>query len=138
MLDLLKLRKQAEVAGEQHRRAFETRTCIQCGKPWPCDKAWEFEPEIPGETVIELIDRIGVATDAQYYIPIILDELQRARKKHTKPFNSAHEGYAVILEELDEVWEEIKRDDLPAAQQEMVQVAAMALRFLVDTGADLV
>ena len=24
-------------------------------------------------------------------------------------FNSAHEGYAVILEELDELWEEVKK-----------------------------
>ena len=28
--------------------------------------------------------------------------------KHT-PMASAHEGYAVILEELDETWDEIKR-----------------------------
>ena len=49
------------------------------------------------------------------------------------PFSSAHEGYAVILEELDEMWTEIKRNDIRRAREEAVQVAAMAIRFLVDT-----
>lgn len=51
---------------------------------------------------------------------------------------SPHEGYAVILEELDELWAQIK-DDKRAAEQrrqdmqrEATQVAAMALRFLMD------
>jgi hypothetical protein len=60
-------------------------------------------------------------------------ELDRATSKFG-PFNSAHEGYAVILEELDEAWDEIKRNDQEAATREMIQVAAMALRFLVDVG----
>ena len=34
--------------------------------------------------------------------------MERARTKH-KPINSAHEGYAVILEELDEFWDEVKK-----------------------------
>lgn len=60
-----------------------------------------------------------------------LEELARARENFP-PFNSAHEGYAVILEELDEAWEAIKVNNIEAARQEIVQVAAMALRFLVD------
>ncbi len=50
------------------------------------------------------------------------------------PFHSAHEGYAVIKEELDELWDAIKDknasfDDLTA---EAIQVAAMGVRFLLD------
>lgn len=37
----------------------------------------------------------------------IEDELESATNKYD-PFNSAHEGYAVILKELDELWENIK------------------------------
>ena len=52
------------------------------------------------------------------------------------PFHSAHEGYAVILEEVDELWDEVKksprRRDLAAMKAEAVQVAAMAVRFLMD------
>lgn len=51
-------------------------------------------------------------------------------------FNSAHEGYAVLMEEIDELWEHVKtnqkRRDLAAMRKEAVQVAAMALRFIAD------
>jgi hypothetical protein len=59
-------------------------------------------------------------------------EYERAAARHGA-FNSGHEGYAVIREELDEPWEEVKSTDgLGGACEEAVQVAAMALRFLVD------
>lgn len=52
------------------------------------------------------------------------------------PFNSAHEGYAVLLEEVDELWDHVKtnqkRRDLQAMRKEAIQVAAMALRFAAD------
>jgi hypothetical protein len=41
-------------------------------------------------------------------------------------------GYAVILEELDEMWAEIKQNNTNRAREECVQVAAMAIRFLMD------
>ncbi len=50
-------------------------------------------------------------------------------------FASAHEGYAILLEEVDELWEAIKSKDgfeSGAVAREAVQVAAMAVRFLVD------
>jgi NTP pyrophosphatase (non-canonical NTP hydrolase) len=61
----------------------------------------------------------------------ITNEFIQASQRH-KPFNSAHEGYAVLLEEVDEVWDEIKKNNYCNARQEIVQVAAMALRFLYD------
>lgn len=50
------------------------------------------------------------------------------------PFNSAHEGYAVILEELDEMWQDIKANRLLESTAEAIQVAAMAVRYLLDIG----
>ncbi len=49
-------------------------------------------------------------------------------------FNSVHEGYAVILEELDELWEEAKKKEPDKAKlrTEAKQVAAMAIRFMVE------
>lgn len=63
----------------------------------------------------------------------ILAELRRARAKHA-PMHSAHEGYAVLLEEVDELWDEVKlREPLYAAmRKEAIQVGAMALAFIVE------
>ncbi len=68
------------------------------------------------------------------------DELASARKAFT-PFVSAHEGWAVIAEELDELWEQVRfpqRDrNRESMRKECVQIAAMAARFaieLCDTG----
>lgn len=63
----------------------------------------------------------------------ISEELDRARKKFPA-FNSAHEGYAVILEELDELWIEIrtKSGTKESRRKEAIQVAAMAARFIED------
>ncbi len=50
--------------------------------------------------------------------------------------NSAHEGYAVILEELDELWEEVRKKpserSRDAMHAEAIQVAAMAMRFIIN------
>ncbi len=56
------------------------------------------------------------------------------------PFNSCHEGYAVLEEEMDElkehVWTNQKKRDLEAMRQEAIQVAAMAVKFVatIDMG----
>jgi NTP pyrophosphatase (non-canonical NTP hydrolase) len=63
-------------------------------------------------------------------------ELARATGIHRHKFNSAHEGYAVILEELDELWDEVKKNgqtrDMQKMRDEAIQVAAMAMRFVID------
>lgn len=59
-------------------------------------------------------------------------ELKEARERYGR-FNSGHEGYAVIQEELDELIEVVKRK---GGRLELVteaaQVAAMAIRFLME------
>lgn len=51
-------------------------------------------------------------------------------------FNSAHEGYAILKEEVDELWQHVKtnqkRRDLSEMKKEAVQVAAMAVRFAAE------
>ena len=65
-------------------------------------------------------------------IELILSEYSFATTKFPK-FNGSHEGYAVILEELDELWDCIKGNvDPKLTKNEAVQVATMALRFLTD------
>lgn len=60
-------------------------------------------------------------------------EVFRAMNKHDS-MNSAHEAKAVIEEELDEFWDEVKqripnRDNL---REELIQIAAMAVRAIHD------
>jgi len=65
----------------------------------------------------------------------VVEELKRATEKFGK-FNSMHEGYAVIKEELEELWEEIKkqprRGKYADLKMEATQLAAVAIRFLYD------
>ncbi|MEU7814085.1 hypothetical protein [Pseudonocardia sp. NPDC049154] len=62
---------------------------------------------------------------------LVREELVRATAKFG-PFASAHEGYAVIAEEVDELWDDVKANDADGAIAEAVQVAAMGARFVLD------
>lgn len=64
---------------------------------------------------------------------LVKDELDRATEVHGA-FNSAHEGYAVLLEEVEELWDDIKKGNgtTHRGASEAVQTAAMAIRYLMD------
>ena len=68
-----------------------------------------------------LCDRIGA-------------ELDRAYAKHGRQQWGRHEFYGIIMEEVEEMFDDIKAD-APTAQleKEIIQVAAMCFRFL-ETG----
>lgn len=52
------------------------------------------------------------------------------------PMASLHEGYAILKEEVDEFWDEVKRkeadQDPLALYEELIQVAAMAVKTASD------
>lgn len=65
-------------------------------------------------------------------LQLVLTEMRRGLNKFGK-YNSSHEAYAIIKEELDELWSDIKANNNKAATRlEAIQVAATALRFVVE------
>lgn len=62
-------------------------------------------------------------------------ELLRAREWFG-PMASAHEGYAILAEEMDELWDIVKQKqterDYAALRKECVQLGAMVLAFLIE------
>lgn len=69
----------------------------------------------------------------EYVACEISNEYRRARTKHA-PMRGAHEGYAILLEEVDELWDEVKKRDPSKAEmrKEAIQIAAMALAFVME------
>ncbi len=66
----------------------------------------------------------------------VIAEVRRAKTLFKENFHNQHEGYAVILEELDELWDEVKKNqkryDIPAQRKEAIQCAAMCIRFIAE------
>lgn len=79
--------------------------------------------------------RIQMKKREQQILDEIMKEYKRAIAEHS-PFNSCHEGYAVILEEVDELWDEIKKKREVRSQDKIIkeatQVGAMVLRFIIE------
>lgn len=76
-------------------------------------------------------------SDKDLAIKDISEEYDQAVADHGK-FSCAHHGYAVMLEEVDELWDEVKKKpsirDHRKMRDEAKQIAAMALRFMVECG----
>lgn len=61
-------------------------------------------------------------------------ELQRALRLHPSGMHSPHEAYGVIAEEFHEFFLEMVANDRPKQTKEMIQVGAMAARFILELG----
>jgi hypothetical protein len=72
-----------------------------------------------------------------YFEDLVAEELNDCRGKH-KPINSCHEGYAVLLEEVEEFWVEVMKKrskrDKQKLLMELVQIATVAQRVAEDLG----
>jgi len=98
------------------------------------------DPDINGPSVLAHKLRVAyhrgkgdVAESDKLAVVETLEELASSYKKFPQPLNSTHEGYAVILEELDELWDTVKKNEPKKLMRaEAVQVAAMSLRFILD------
>jgi hypothetical protein len=78
----------------------------------------------------------------QYYRMLLSevdDEIEKAINNFPA-FHSLHEGYAVLLEEVDELWQYVKckQGTRPSnsVRKECIQIAAMACRIIIDCEKD--
>lgn len=81
----------------------------------------------------------GPPTESHLYIPLgrrddlyekIQAELDHAYEKHGRNQWGRHEFYAILLEEVDELWDAVKADEpQERVYEELKQVAAMCFRY---------
>jgi len=87
------------------------------------------------EAAISVIEGGAGASGTIIAFTEVVTELFRAREKHAD-MPTPHHGIAVLTEERDELWDEIKKKDADrdpeAMRTEATQIAAMAIRFKRD------
>ncbi len=61
----------------------------------------------------------------------VIKEVELAERKFAS-YNSSHEGYSIIAEELDELWDEVKKHshDYKKEYHEAKQIACTAIRYM--------
>ncbi len=99
------------------------------------ERMWEIRKrirQVDDMSGNQLVDSDGIV-DA--ILAIVKDEFEQATSKHSS-FASTHEGAAVLREEYEELWDDVKANRPGDARAEAVQVAAMAVRFIFDVGDD--
>ena len=125
--------------GREHRRPQQTE------QPTVTEQLVSTQTEgIRARRGLTLKQKGGIMTEAYEIAEEIVLTYAKARSKHA-PMRGPHEGYAIILEELDELWDEVKAwqpndvtamDDYTAnmkrMRKEALHVAAMALAFLLE------
>lgn len=98
-------------------------------------KAVQNTVETLKRAIVAELPPSGPVTGINLALIQVKDEILEAQAKFI-PFTSPHEGYAVLKEEVDELWEEVKKRpaarDREKMRNEARQVAAMGIRFMLD------
>lgn len=72
------------------------------------------------------------------FLNLLQEEIAKIDATHGSKFNSIHEGYAVLVEEVDEFWDEVKKKPDKRVDgevlSELVQIAATAWKIAVSQG----
>lgn len=80
-------------------------------------------------------DGLGYPEVAKIFQDII-NEIENSNKEHNPNLNSTHEWYGVLKEEVDELWDEIKKnkncyESTFAMRKEAIQISAMAIKGIL-------
>lgn len=81
---------------------------------------------------MKLAKLIEATPEVLKFLRDVVEEYRNSVAEHGM-FNSAHEGYSVTLEELDELWDEVRKKrknrSLSAMRGECIQIASCAMKF---------
>ena len=99
-------------------------------------------PRLGGESVVLLKGLLDVLIkERQKTVPVGFTEMVRlellsARVTHPAKFSSLHEAHSVLLEEVEEFWDEVKKKadkrDYSNMLKELVQIATLCQRTAED------
>ena len=97
----------------------------------------KVEVEVIEEMTQEQLEAVRSGQDRLTQgLQLITDELHSQVKQFPRPMASLHEAYAVLLEEVDEVWDIVRQKssarDPDELRKELVQVSAYALRIVLE------
>lgn len=71
----------------------------------------------------------------EQFLDQVYDEMEAAVDEHGEPSTHRHHFYAVLLEEVEELWDEIKQDGpSESLRKELVQVVGVCLNFIAAGG----
>ena len=127
------MKEQAQVAYEGYRNHTGGKS-LATGQPIPewhelredIKEAWRASVRAITSEAQDQIDELLCCVDVEI----------RKAKRDWPPFNSAHEAYAVMAEEVEDVWSHVivkqPKRNLEAMRKEAIQVAAMAVRFALE------
>lgn len=126
-------------AGEETSGYVNTDKYIPVDEQAPWTGAYSGGPKVtapvtePDPRPDRLIDLINDETRVVKIVMDVIDALIKAKTKHAN-MHSAHEGHSVIREEFEELWDHVKADTgkSPEARKEALQLAAMAIRYVLD------
>lgn len=90
------------------------------------------------EHALVLLDRpeayVYTELRTTWWLDRVAEELRRGVEKFPIGPNTAHGSFAVLKEEVDELWDEVRGNAPGKATGEAVQTAAMAIRYLLEHG----
>lgn len=80
-------------------------------------------------------DPLVISSTIDNALAAVGQELEQAMREHAPAFASMHEAHSVILEELEEFWEEVRKKrserSEPRMRYELTQLAAMAVKAML-------
>lgn len=83
----------------------------------------------------ENLKRVVAEKNRKRIIALVKQEIKNARANYPE-MHSAHEGFSILNEEIDELWEHVKvkqgNRNIYEMEKEAIQVAAMAILFAAE------